>query len=31
MESAAGGSDALAASTPSKLDQLWNQAKIADV
>ena len=27
MESAAGGADALAASTPSKLDQLWNQAK----
>jgi nucleoside triphosphate diphosphatase len=29
MESAAGGSDALAASTPSELDQLWNQAKRA--
>jgi ATP diphosphatase len=27
MESAAGGTDALAASTPSTLDQLWNQAK----
>jgi len=29
MESAAGGGDALAASTPSELDQLWNQAKNA--
>jgi XTP/dITP diphosphohydrolase/ATP diphosphatase len=29
MESAAGGSAALAASTPSELDQLWNQAKKA--
>jgi XTP/dITP diphosphohydrolase/ATP diphosphatase len=29
MESAAGGRDALAASTPSQLDQLWNQAKNA--
>ena len=29
MESTAGGSDALAASTPSELDQLWNQAKKA--
>jgi len=29
MESAAGGSDALAASTPSELDLLWNQAKNA--
>jgi XTP/dITP diphosphohydrolase/ATP diphosphatase len=29
MESAAGSSDALAASTPSELDQLWNQAKNA--
>jgi len=29
MESAAGGADALAASTPSKLDELWNQAKNA--
>ncbi len=29
MEFAAGGSDALAASTPSELDQLWNQAKKA--
>jgi ATP diphosphatase len=29
MESAAGGSDALAASTPLELDQLWNQAKKA--
>jgi XTP/dITP diphosphohydrolase/ATP diphosphatase len=29
MESAAGGKDALAASTPSELDQLWNQAKNA--
>jgi XTP/dITP diphosphohydrolase/ATP diphosphatase len=27
MESAAGGSDALAGSSPSELDQLWNQAK----
>ncbi|WP_433973401.1 nucleoside triphosphate pyrophosphohydrolase [Tunturiibacter lichenicola] len=27
MESAAGGADALAASTPSQLDLLWNQAK----
>jgi XTP/dITP diphosphohydrolase/ATP diphosphatase len=27
MESAAGGTDALVASTPSTLDQLWNQAK----
>jgi nucleoside triphosphate diphosphatase len=29
IESAAGGSDALAASTPSELDNLWNQAKNA--
>jgi nucleoside triphosphate diphosphatase len=29
MESAAGSSDALAASTPSELDQLWNKAKNA--
>jgi XTP/dITP diphosphohydrolase/ATP diphosphatase len=29
MESAAGGPDALAASTPSELDLLWNQAKNA--
>jgi ATP diphosphatase len=29
MESAAGGKDALAASTPSALDLLWNQAKNA--
>jgi len=29
MESAAGGTDALAASTPSELDILWNQAKNA--
>ena len=29
MESAVGGSDALAASTPAKLDALWNQAKTA--
>jgi nucleoside triphosphate diphosphatase len=29
MESAAGGPDALAASTPSRLDLLWNQAKDA--
>ena len=29
MESAAGSTDALAASTPSQLDQLWNQAKNA--
>jgi ATP diphosphatase len=29
MESAAGGRDALTASTPSELDQLWNQAKNA--
>jgi nucleoside triphosphate diphosphatase len=29
MESAVGGADALAASTPSKLDLLWNQAKNA--
>jgi nucleoside triphosphate diphosphatase len=29
MESAAGSSAALAASTPSELDQLWNQAKNA--
>jgi XTP/dITP diphosphohydrolase/ATP diphosphatase len=29
MESAAGGTDALAASTPSELDTLWNQAKNA--
>lgn len=29
MESAAGSADALAASTPSQLDQLWNQAKNA--
>ena len=29
MESAAGSRDALAASTPSELDQLWNQAKNA--
>ena len=29
MESAAGGTDALAASTPSQLDILWNQAKNA--
>ena len=29
MESAAGGKDALAASTPSALDILWNQAKNA--
>jgi ATP diphosphatase len=29
MESAAGGRDALAASTPSELDLLWNQAKDA--
>jgi XTP/dITP diphosphohydrolase/ATP diphosphatase len=29
MESAAGGTDALAASTPSELDILWNQAKSA--
>jgi nucleoside triphosphate diphosphatase len=29
MESAAGGRDALAASTPSELDQLWNRAKNA--
>ncbi len=29
MESAAGGTDALAASTPSELDLLWNQAKNA--
>jgi nucleoside triphosphate diphosphatase len=27
MESAAGGADALAASTPSQLDLLWNEAK----
>jgi ATP diphosphatase len=31
MESAAGGSEALAACTPSQLDQLWNQAKNADI
>jgi XTP/dITP diphosphohydrolase/ATP diphosphatase len=29
MESAVGGHDALAASTPSELDNLWNQAKNA--
>jgi XTP/dITP diphosphohydrolase/ATP diphosphatase len=29
MESVAGGTDALAASTPSELDLLWNQAKNA--
>ena len=29
MESAAGSSEALAASTPSELDKLWNQAKSA--
>lgn len=29
MESAVGGTDALAASTPSELDLLWNQAKNA--
>jgi XTP/dITP diphosphohydrolase/ATP diphosphatase len=29
MESAAGGADVLAASTPSELDLLWNQAKNA--
>jgi nucleoside triphosphate diphosphatase len=29
MESAAGGTDPLAASTPSELDTLWNQAKNA--
>jgi XTP/dITP diphosphohydrolase/ATP diphosphatase len=29
MESAAGGRDALAASTPTELDNLWNQAKNA--
>jgi len=29
MESAAGSADALAASTPSELDNLWNQAKNA--
>jgi XTP/dITP diphosphohydrolase/ATP diphosphatase len=29
MESAAGSTDALAASTPSELDRLWNQAKNA--
>jgi ATP diphosphatase len=29
MESAAGGRDVLAASTPSELDRLWNQAKNA--
>ena len=29
MESAAGGRDALAASTPAALDRLWNQAKNA--
>jgi ATP diphosphatase len=29
MESAAGGRDALAVSTPSELDRLWNQAKNA--
>jgi ATP diphosphatase len=29
MESAAGSTDALAASTPSELDNLWNQAKNA--
>ena len=29
MESAVGGTDALAASTPSQLDLLWNQAKNA--
>jgi XTP/dITP diphosphohydrolase/ATP diphosphatase len=29
MESAAGSTDALAASTPSELDKLWNQAKNA--
>ncbi len=29
MESSAGGSEALAASTPSELDLLWNQAKNA--
>jgi ATP diphosphatase len=29
MESAAGGKDALAASTPAELDKLWNQAKNA--
>jgi XTP/dITP diphosphohydrolase/ATP diphosphatase len=29
MESKAGGRDALAASTPSELDKLWNQAKNA--
>lgn len=29
MESAAGGTDALTASTPSELDKLWNQAKNA--
>ena len=29
MESAAGGTDALAASTPSELDALWNRAKNA--
>jgi XTP/dITP diphosphohydrolase/ATP diphosphatase len=31
METAAGGSDALAASTPEQLDHLWNQAKSADI
>ncbi len=30
IESAAGGQDALAASTPAELDLLWNQAKAAD-
>jgi XTP/dITP diphosphohydrolase/ATP diphosphatase len=29
MESAAGGKDALAASTPAELDKLWNEAKNA--
>ncbi len=29
METVAGGRDALAASTPSELDLLWNQAKNA--
>ena len=29
MESAAGGRDALAASTPAELERLWNQAKNA--
>jgi hypothetical protein len=27
MESAAGGSEALAASTPAELEERWNQAK----